>query len=214
MVVIAIGRGIISRDPFAGYSSERPKPVPKYVPTEEVEKLLNTPLNSYALEVTRDMFIFSTYTGLAYIDLLNLTDRQIVKADDGSQWIHVNRHKNGNISKIPLLDTPLQLIEKYRETSSGDRIFPMKSNVLMNMQLKTIAKRCGIERRLTFHMSRHTFATETCLSQGVPIETVSRMMGHKKLSTTQIYAKVTERKVKEDMDNLSEIINEKYVYLS
>ena len=127
-------------------------------------------------------------------------------------WI--SRHKTDNASKIPLLKIPLQLIEKYRGTASDDKVFPMKSCGLMNGQLKKIAKLCGIDRRLTFHMSRHTFATETCLSQGIPIESVSRMMGHKKLSTTQIYAKVTQNKVNEDMKILSENICGKYFLAS
>jgi site-specific recombinase XerD len=105
----------------------------------------------------------------------------------------------------------LQLIEKYRGTASGDKVFPMKTCCRMNINLKNIAKLCGIERRLTFHMARHTFATETCLSQGVPIETVSRMMGHNELNTTQIYAKVTHNKINEEMEALSEIIKDEYV---
>jgi len=214
MVSIAIRRKIISHDPFVGYSAERPKTCQRYVPADELEKLMNIPLKSSALNVTRDMFVFSCFTGLSYIDLYNLTFRHIVKVNDGSLWLNIARHKNDNVSKIPLLDFALQLIEKYRGAGSGDRVFPMKSCCHMNLQLKRIAKLCGIERRLTFHMSRHTFATETCLSQGVPIETVSRMMGHKKLSTTQIYAKVTQNKVNEEMQALSEILKEKYVLAS
>jgi integrase len=213
MIRIAIGKGAISRDPFFGYSPERPKAQQRYVPADEMEKLMKTPLKSPALEVTRDMFVFSCFTGLSYIDLYHLTVRQIVKADDGAPWLDVCRQKTGSNSKIPLLDAPLQLIEKYRGKAPGERVFPMKDNSRMNAELKKIAKLCGIERHLTFHMSRHTFATETCISQGVPIETVSRMMGHKKLSTTQIYAKVPHGKVNEDMKLLSKKISNKYVFV-
>jgi site-specific recombinase XerD len=212
IVRIAIERGHIAGDPFYGFSAEYPKNCPKFVPIDELEKLINTPVKSLPLEVTRDMFVFSCFTGLAYIDLFHLTYRQMVKAEDGTMWLNVARQKTGSISRIPLLDVPLQLIEKYKGAGSGERVFPMKSAGIMNGQLKKIAKHCGIERNLTFHMSRHTFATETCISQGVPIETVSRMMGHQKLSTTQIYAKVTQKKVEEDMNALSDIVDEKYVF--
>jgi site-specific recombinase XerD len=211
MVRIATGRGIISRDPFFGYSVERPKPCQRYVPEDEVEKLMKTPLKSHALNVTRDMSVFSCFTGLSHIDLFNLTEGQMIKSDDGTLWLNINRQKTGSASRIPLLDIPLQLIEKYRGTGCGGKVFPMKGGSHMNAQLKRIAELCGIERKLTFHMSRHTFATETCLSQGVPVETVSRMMGHRKLSTTQIYAKVTHGRVNEDMQALSEKLNGMYV---
>ena len=214
MVRIAIRKGIISHNPFADYSPERPKTIQKFVPVNELEKLMKTPLESNALNVTRDMFVFSCFTGVSYIDLYNLTYRQIVKDDDGSLWLNISRQKTDTAAKILLLDDALKLIEKYRGMGSGDKVFPMKSCGHMNGQLKTIAKLCGVERLLTFHMSRHTFATETCLSQGVPIETVSKMLGHKKLSTTQIYAKVTHDKVDEEMKTLSEKIRDEYVLAS
>ena len=214
MVKIAIKRKIISVDPFFGFSPEPPKACQRYVPVEELKKMMKTDLNSKALEVTRDMFVFSCFTGLSYIDLYHLTNEQIVKADDNSLWLNINRQKTGNVSKVPLLKAPLQLIEKYKGAGSGDRVFPVKSCSLLNGHLKKIAKLCGIERRLTFHMSRHTFATETCLSQHVPIGTVGRMMGHKKLKSTEKYAKVTRNKVNEDMSLLSEKTNGKYVLVS
>jgi len=214
MVRIAIRRKIINHDPFTGYTAERPKTCQRYVPAEELEKLMKTPLKSSALDVTRDMFVFSCFTGLSYIDLYNLTVQKIVKGFDGSLWLDISRHKTDIESKIPLLDVALQLINKYRGAVSGDKVFPMKSCCHMNEQLKTIASLCGIERRLTFHMSRHTFATEICLSQGVSIETVSRILGHKKLSTTQRYAKVTHNKVNEEMEALSELICGEYVFAS
>jgi len=158
MVRIAVKRGIISHNPFAGYSAERPKTSQRYVPIDELEKIMNTPLKS-ALAFTRDMFVFSCFTGLSYIDLYNLTGRQIVKNDDGSLWLIISRHKNDNASKIPLLDVALQLIEKYKGSVADDKVFPVKNCILMNRHLKKIAKLCGIERNLTFHMARHTFAT-------------------------------------------------------
>jgi hypothetical protein len=113
MVKIAISRGIINRDPFAGYSFKKPKATQQYLPADELEKLMKTPINSSALEFTRDMFVFSCFTGLAYIDLKNLTNHQIIKANDGSLWLNVSRQKTGGISKIPLLDIPLKIKDKY-----------------------------------------------------------------------------------------------------
>jgi site-specific recombinase XerD len=160
------------------------------------------------------MFLFACYTGLSYIDLYNLTHQQIVQGDDGLVWLNTSRHKTDNESRVPLLDVAQQLIDKYKGAASDDKVFPMKNCGHMNRQLKKIATLCGIKRRLTFHMARHTFATETCLSQGVPIESVSRMMGHKHLSTTQIYAKVTHNKVNEDMEALSKVLRHQYVLAS
>jgi site-specific recombinase XerD len=214
MVKIAIRKKIISSNPFTGYSPQRPKTTQRYLPVEELKKMRRISLKSNALCVTRDMFVFSCFTGLSYIDLYNLTSNQIVKGDNGMWWLNISRQKTDSICKIPLMTVPLQLIEKYRGTGSSDRVFPMKSSRIMNAQLKKIAKLCGIERRLTFHMSRHTFGTETCLSQGVPLETVSKMMGHKKFSTTEIYAKVTKGKLDREVEILSKNISGKYVLAS
>ena len=214
IVRIAIRRRIINCDPFVGYTAERPKTCQRYVPFDELKKIMKTSLNSSALRVTRDMFVFSCYTGLSYIDLYNLTNHQIVKTDDGSLWLNISRQKTDSESKIPLLNVALKLIEKYRGMGSGDKVFPMKSCCHMNEQLKKIAEQCGIERHLTFHMARHTFATEICLSQDVPFGTVNRLMGHKDWGTTQIYAKVTHNKVNEEMRTLSELLRNEYQLVS
>ena len=129
-------------------------------------------------------------------------------------WLNISRQKTENDANILLLDDALRLIEKYRGSGSGDKVFPMKSCGHMNRQLKKIATLCKIERNLTFHMSRHTFATETCLSQGISIETVSRMMGHININTTEIYAKVTHNKESEDMQALSIALKGMYVLAS
>ena len=214
MVKIAIGRGIISRDPFSGYSPERPKTTPKYIPRNELNKLMTKTLEKPSLRVTRDMFVFSCYTGLAYIDMYNLTNQQIVKNEDGSLWLNITRQKTGSDAIIPILDEALNIVEKYKGTALGDKVFPMKSKCLISTHLKEIARICNVERNLTFHMARHTFATEICLTQGVPIETVSRMLGHKDLIVTQVYAIVTHSKIEEDMIALSKKINGKYTLVS
>ena len=215
MIKIAIRKKFIGKDPFFGFSSELSKPCHRYIPEEEMEKIMNTLLNDSTLEVTRDMFVFSCFTGLAYIDLYHLAKEQITKDSDGLLWLNIIRKKTGSVSKVPLLEIPMQLIEKYRgKTENSDRVFPMKSCSATNVELKKIAELCGIDRRLTFHMARHTFATVTCLSQGVPFVTVNRMLGHKKFETTEIYAEATPKKINEDMKMLGERLRDMYFLAS
>jgi integrase len=203
MVRIATGRRIINHHPFSGYSAKRPKPTQKYVPPEELKRLMETPLKSRALEVTRDMSVFSCFTGLCHIDLYSLARQQIERDDEGFLWLNVSRQKTGNESRIFLLESAMRLIEKYAGTGCGDRVFPVKRCSLMNRDLKRIAIHCGIERRLTFHLSRHTFATTVCLNSGVSMETLSKMMGHSSMHSTQIYGEITSQKVGGEMKKLA-----------
>src|SRR5574344_2210540 len=130
--------------------------------------------------------------------------------DDGVLWIKTSRQKTGTPCDIPLLDIPKQIIEKYKGIAKNGKLLPMLSCGRLNKNLKVIAKLCNIERRLIYHMSRHTYATQVCISQGVPIETLSKMMGHRSITTTQLYAKITNQKVNEDMKILSNRIENKY----
>ena len=158
------------------------------------------------------MFIFSTFTGLAYVDLKNLQHDNIVRKEDGKQWIVLNRQKTGNTSYIPLLDIPLGLIEKYWDTAFagfGGRVFRLCTIENADIQLKKIAKAAQINKRLTYHMARHSYAT-LCLSMGVPIETISQTLGHRSISTTQIYADITRAKINADMTNLAKRIENRY----
>jgi integrase len=139
-----------------------------------------------------------------------LTGNNIVKAPDDVLWIKTTRQKTGVASNVPLLEIPIQLIEKYRGTSKSGKLFPMTSNSSLNMHLKVIASQCGIKRNLTFHVGRHTYASTVTLSQGVPIETVSSMLGHKDLNTTNIYAKITYEKILKDVEALESRIGNRY----
>jgi len=151
----------------------------------------------------RDIFLFSCYTGLAYVDVEKLTPDNLVIGIDKKRWIYTFREKTGNKSNIPLLPKATALIDKYAaEALSSGRLLPVITNIKTNAYLKEIADICGIKKNLTFHMARHTFATTVTLSNGVPIETVSNMLGHSKITTTQIYAKVLENKVSSDMMEL------------
>ena len=157
------------------------------------------------LDHIRDIFIFSCYTGLAYVDIKNLTTNNIAIGIDGKKWIYTHRQKTKTPSRIPLLPPALSVIEKYSGhpvTLANKRLLPVPSNQKVNAYLKEIADVCGINKDLTFHCARHTFATTVTLTNGVPIESVSKMLGHTKIQTTQLYAKILDEKVSHDMEKL------------
>ena len=214
IINIAIKKCIINRDPFSGYSPERPELQHRYLPWEDLSKIMNAPFSRPKLNFTRDMFVFSCFTGLSFSDLYQLTHEQIIKTDDNTMWLMVNRQKTNTPSNVPLLDIPLKIIEKYKGLAKNNKVFPMVSCAHTNAYLKEIARECGIRRRLTFHMSRHTFATEICISHGVSLGITSRMMGHCKPATTLIYAQVTQNKVKNDAKRLAKKLKNKYSFVS
>lgn len=153
----------------------------------------------------RDIFLFSCFTGLAYADVAKLKRTEITIGIDGEKWIFTKRTKNDSPSRIPLLPICLEILDKYKEhpkCCNKGLLLPVLSNQKMNSYLKEIADVCGIPKELTFHIARHTFATTVTLSNGVPIESVSKMLGHKNLRTTQHYAKILDRKVSDDMKAL------------
>jgi len=153
----------------------------------------------------RDIFVFSCYTGLSYIDVANLTPDNIALGIDGEKWVFTHRQKTEAASRIPLLPPPLEIIERYArhpKAMHSGRLLPVPSNQKLNAYLKEIADCCSIKKELTFHMARHTFATTVTLTNGVPMETVSKMLGHTKLKTTQIYGKIVDSKVSNDMGQL------------
>ncbi len=206
----AISQGILHKNPFAGYIPEQPPRKRRHMTQEELDKFMNITISSKRVCHTRDMFIFASFTGLSYADMCNLSEEHIHKEQNGSLWIKIKRQKTGSQCNIPLLDIPLQIMEKYKSERKGSKIFNMINLSCMNVNLKKIAKLCGIEKRITFHTARHNFGTLITLSQGVPMETVSQMMGHKCIKTTQIYAKLTRQKLNEDMKKLSSRIGQKY----
>lgn len=210
MIKLATGEGIITHDPFDGYSPERPKAEQKYLTRDELQKIITTPLDHPCRYLTRDMFLFSVFTGLAYRDICNLTEKNIVRASDGVLWIETTRQKTGTPCEIPLMEIPLQILDKYKGLAPDGKLLPMQSCGRLNKNLKVIAQLCGLKRKLIFHAGRHTYASEICLSQGVPIETVSRMLGHRDLRSTQIYAKISNNKISEDTDKLEERIKDKF----
>lgn len=208
-------KGLIRQDPFFDYTPEKIIPKRPWLTIREIERLMQVHAKYATWNFTRDLFIFSTFTGIAIADLRNLKHDNIQRQEDGSLWIVLNRQKTGTASYIPMLDIPIQIMERYRDSEfAGEdgRVFKLQTRVVMNWQLKRLAKAAGIDKRLTFHMSRFSFATTICLSQGVPIETLSQMMGHLSIKTTQIYAEITRTKIDEDMTNLAEKIQGQYEF--
>ena len=203
IITRAINQGTLRRNPFMNYVAEQPLKKYRHLTEEEFQKLLTTPITTQRYYRTRDWFVFSSFTGLSYADMCALSVDNLITEQDGSTWIKIPRQKTGTVCSIKLLSIPLMIIEKYRDERKTDKIFNMISLSNICINLKEIARLCGIERNLTYHMARHTYATQTCISQGVPIETISRMMGHTNIKTTQIYAKITKEKISQDMEALS-----------
>lgn len=178
----------------------------------ELDTLMKKKLSTKRLDEVRDMFIFQCYTGFAYTDLYNFTRNDISIGIDGEYWLTAYRQKTGTKENVPLLPVAMEIIEKYKDHPyclENDKLLPVNSNQRYNAYLAELADLCGIKKKITTHIARHTFATTVTLSNGVPIETVSRMLGHTRLATTQIYAKVLEKKVSEDMMALREKISPK-----
>lgn len=205
MATLAYQMEWIDRDPFVNFKIKIEKKEREFLTADELDAIESLTSSIERLNVVRDIFVFSCYTGISYSDIINLKPSNIVLGIDNKFWIMAERVKTGTPFKIPLLPKVSAIIEKYQEhprTIHYGSLLPRLSNQKLNSYLKEIADLCGIKKNLTFHMARHTFATTVTLSNGVPIETVSKLLGHTKLATTQIYARVVEKKVSEDMDRL------------
>lgn len=203
IIIEAKNNGWIFNDPFANYRIRLKKVDRGYLTDEELQRILQKKMPCGRLEQVRDVFIFSCFTGLAYIDVRNLTKENIRTSFDGKLWIMTHRHKTQTSVNVPLLKVPQMLLKKYEGTLPDGRLLPVLSNQKLNSYLKEIADLCGIEKNITFHLARHTFATTMTLAKGVPIETVSKMLGHTNIVTTQIYARITNDKIGRDMQALA-----------
>ena len=197
--------GVLLYDPFMNHRFHL-EPVNRgFLTDEEILLIANKEIGIPRLELVRDIFIFSCFTGLAYIDVSNLTPDHIITLGD-KQWIMTQRQKTSVETNILLLDIPKAIIDKYCDNPAypkrENKLFPILSNQKMNAYLKEIADLCGIKKNLTFHLARHTFATMS-LSKGVPMESVSKMLGHTNIKTTQIYARITNKKIEHDMEELA-----------
>ena len=199
----------LEKNPFINFKCPYKDPERHFLTKDELETLQSKAMMINRLAVVRDMYVFSCYTGIPFADMENLIPSDVSIGIDGDKWIIFNRIKNGSRSPVPLLPVPLSIIEKYKDypvNSSKGKLLPMYSNQRVNGYLKEIATICGIEKTLTFHTARHTFATTVTLTNGVPIETVSKMLGHTSIKTTQIYSKVVDVKISHDMKVLKDKI--------
>mgnify|MGYP003647557771 CR=1 FL=1 len=202
IVRIAYANDWIEKDPFFNWKATLKTVEREFLTQEEIQRLIDKDFTITRLNLVKDIFVFSCYTGLAYADVKELSKNNIVIGIDGTRWIKTTRKKTKTKSSIPLLPIAEIIIRKYEQhfdIINSDKILPILSNQKMNAYLKEIADLCEINKNLTFHLARHTFATTITLSNGVPIESVSKMLGHKSLKTTQHYAKVLDRKVSDDM---------------
>ncbi|SDF51250.1 site-specific integrase [Epilithonimonas hungarica] len=205
IIRLCMAHGWITKDPFLGYKAKIKAVERPYLTKEEIQMIYEKEFASDRLNQVRDIFLFSCYTGLAYVDVKQLSKSNINIGIDGDQWIFTHRQKTDTSTKVPLLPVAQELVLKYEnhpQCVNSDVLFPVLSNQKMNSYLKEIANVCGINKDLTFHIARHTFATTVTLSNGVPIESVSKMLGHTNIKTTQHYAKILDKKVSDDMTTL------------
>ena len=210
VVRIAVQNEWIDRDPFTRFACPYKDPKRGFLSAEELKKLEDKDLPIQRLDQVRDMFVFCCYTGLAFIDLESLTPSDVKIGIDGERWITIYRQKTDSRTSIPLMPKAVEIVNKYKnhpEAVNKGMLLPVLSNQKLNAYLKEIAVICDIDKNLNWHLSRHTFATTVTLSNGVPIETVSRMLGHTSIKTTQIYSKVVDTKVSNDMQNLKLALN-------
>ena len=210
IIRIAYANDWINKDPFLNWKPKLKIVDREFLTENEIQKMVEKQLHTLRLDQVKDIFIFCCFTGLAYSDVKKLSIDNIVIGIDGNRWIKIKRTKTDTRSSIPILPTAETLLEKYNnhpDTTNGDRLLPVLSNQKMNAYLKEIADLCGINKNLTFHLARHTFATTVTLTNGVSIESVSKMLGHKSLRTTQHYAKILDRKVSDDMKVLRDKLN-------
>lgn len=207
VVTLARNIGIIRADPFFEHRTKWQKSDISFLSQTELARIQNKTILIPRLDAVRDIFVFCSYTGLSYIDAHNLSSHHIQEMKDGSVWLIQARQKTREVARVPLLKIPLFILEKYNDRDSL-KLLPTLSNQKMNSYLKELADICGIDKKFTFHTARHTFSTTICLDNGVPIETLSKTLGHTDVRNTQIYAKITNKKIGEDMKKLAERLNQ------
>jgi site-specific recombinase XerD len=196
VIKVAILNKWLKTNPFKEFHCHYRNPIRPYLTETELEFLQTTTFDTERLTRVRDLFLFQVYTGLSYSDMAALTTANIEVGIDGKKWVIINRQKTKNRCAIPLLPIALDILLKYKYK------LPIVCNQDMNRYLKELAAICNITKTLTTHVGRHTFATTICLGHGIPIETVSKLLGHTSLVTTQIYAKITDKKTANDMSCL------------
>jgi len=201
----AIALNLITVNPYNSFKVTRNETHRDYLAIHEIEQIRNKKICTLRMENIRDVFVFACYTGLSFAELKRLSSHHIFLGDDGGKWIIIDRTKTDIRCRVPLLPQANEILLKYEDHPvrlNGENLLPVHSNQKMNEYLKELADICGISKNLSMHVARHTFATSVTLSNGVPIETVSKMLGHTSLKTTQIYARIVDSKIATDMNML------------
>ena len=206
MTYTAYKNGWIPADPFAGFYVKAEYAERRYLSASELQAVIDVERPNYWTGINRNAFVFCAFTGLSHSDVAKLTHADIHTDGNGNRWIIDKRQKTGMQFRVKLLPVAEMLYERYKDMHlAGDKVFPLKgTHKTLNMSLRQVARHAGLSFNPTIHMARHTFATTVTLTQGVPLETVSKMLGHKHITTTQIYAKITNDKIRQDMAALSE----------
>ncbi|MGN7888409.1 site-specific integrase [Dyadobacter sp. 22481] len=209
IVIICVKKGWLMRDPFSNFQISLREVNREALTPVELQNISNKDFENQRLEHVRDIFIFCCYTGLAYADVFKLKRSEIIDGVDGEKWLSIKRQKTDTPSRIPILPMAQIVLDKYAsspECVTKDKLLPVLSNQKMNSYLKEIGDVCRINKVITFHLARHTFATTITLTNGVPIESVSKMLGHRNIKTTQHYAKIVDKKISDDMARLRKVL--------
>ncbi|MDQ2178598.1 site-specific integrase [Marinifilum sp. D714] len=209
---LAISLEYMEKNPYSKYKVRLDPTNREFLTLNELARIENKKFALERLDLVKNIFVFACYTGLSYSDISKLHHRHLAIGDDGNEWLVIDRTKTNTRCRIPLLPKAKEILESFKDypsISGTGRLLPVLSNQRLNSYLKEIADACKIDKNLSMHMARHTFATSVTLSNGVPIETVSKILGHTSLKTTQIYAKILDKKISDDMSDLQKKLEEK-----
>ena len=208
VVMRAHFNGLIPRNPFAQFHISPNIKEREYLTEEELKTLMTHEFADAKLSYIRDIFVFASFTALSFVDVKELTTDDIVEVN-GEKWILSKRHKTKVPFQVKLLDIPLQIIKRYEEFQTDKSVFPNLNYWSICKPLKKMIKECGITKDISFHCARHGFAT-LALSKGMPIESVSRVLGHTNIVTTQLYAKITTQKIDHDLTMFGDKLNQSF----
>lgn len=205
VIRIAIGNDWIKRDPFFGLRFKAEEVNVDFLSNDELKRIRQKKITIPRLERIRDIFVFCCFTGLAFVDVSQLTAEDLIKDAQGNMWIRKMRQKTKEMCNIPLLSAAKEILEKYKDfasTNANGLLLPVSSNQKTNAYLKEIADICGIKKKLTTHVARHTAATVVFLANRVSMENVAKILGHANLNMTRHYAKVLDQSILNDMENV------------
>lgn len=199
--IMEYNNGTIRRNPFYGVELGRDIKEKQFLTEDEIKRMIECNMPTEKLQKVKELFLFCCFTGISYIDLKHLVHRDI-KIINGEPWIIATRHKNRMPYQIKILEYPLRILHKYAEPQPhNSRIFSLESYTHLNRLIKHVGKLCGLEKKITFHVARHSFAT-LAISRGMPIESISKILGHSNIVTTQIYARIINKKLDNDLSEL------------